>query len=400
MVLFESFLYYIIFFGIILFIVTALNISNITSDTSDNNFVASIVKSVKTGNPAGTVMNLLNQVGQKTANDAMGPSKSSIQQLNRSMSILNQDVEDGRNKVEKTEKSTFNIMSDMMNRIYNITGATQQMFNRIMFLMKRIVGVFITLIYAGRSGIAMGESFSNSVFGKILNFFCFAGDTRIKMKNGSYKNISNINIGDETEYDGIVTGIVKCKGINIPQYNMCGIIISGDHIVKTQIKIPIPHFLMSFTGGQKYYTVDSWIPAKYHKDSILLDRSMREEYLYNIETSKGTITLENNIKTKDYYDDGLISALIGEIADHFPNETYGKKKENDEECLMKYSYLRSTYNPNLKISITPEMIKTDYMYFNHKNGNVRWKYDKYVPQYFTEIDKILTHNLLLNLDEK
>jgi hypothetical protein len=394
MILFESFLYYIIFFGIVISIVIALNISNIASDTSDDNLVSGMIKTLQTGNPAGAVMSLMNQVGQKTANDAMGPSKSAINQLGKSMAVLNNDVEKGRQEVKQTENSTFNIMSDMMNRVYNITGATQQMFNRILFLMKRIVGVFVTLIYAGRSGIAIGESFSNSVFGKILNFFCFAGDTRILMENNKYKEMCNIKIGDRTKHNGIVTGIIKCKGRDVPQYNLSGIIISGDHIVKRKYKLPIPNFLISLTGGSKYYIVDSWIPAKYHPDAILLEKDAWEPILYNIETTTGTITLENNIQAKDYFDDGLFSSIIAEILGNFPNHDYGIEKQDDEECVLQYEFLRSVYNPNLNITITPEMKKKDYMYINKKTGKIRWKYDIYSPQYAPDIDRIITHNLI------
>lgn len=58
---------------------------------------------------------------------------------------------------------------------------------------------------------------------------CFAADTKVLMKDGSYKKIIDVDLGDET-HGGIVTGLFKSI-VNSDLYNLDGIIVTGDHPV-------------------------------------------------------------------------------------------------------------------------------------------------------------------------
>lgn len=60
---------------------------------------------------------------------------------------------------------------------------------------------------------------------------CFDKNTLIKMENGSYKKINEIEIGDILRDGGKVTSILKSEIKNRLMYNYNGIIVSGDHLV-------------------------------------------------------------------------------------------------------------------------------------------------------------------------
>jgi hypothetical protein len=118
---------------------------------------------------------------------------------------------------------------------------------------------------------------------------CFDKDTLIYMKNGTYKKIMDIEVGDVLYYDGLVTAKVKVDTKGSVMYKLNDIIVSDTHLLLYK---------------------DKWIRIKEHPEAIKLDE-YKEPYLYCLNTESKTIYI-NNILFSDWdelVDDNLMYVL-------------------------------------------------------------------------------------------
>jgi hypothetical protein len=70
------------------------------------------------------------------------------------------------------------------------------------------------------------------------NSFCFASDTLVVMKDGSYKKVKDIQIGDELgETCGRVTAVIQLDGTHVSLYDLDGTYVSESHLVQGTDKV-------------------------------------------------------------------------------------------------------------------------------------------------------------------
>ena len=369
---FESFLYIIVLFSISLFISAALMASQIAANSKNKSDVtSSMINALQTGDFASAFNTILTGIANKTIGTALVPIKGTIDTMIDTMDKLNDNIHSGKKMVTRTRGFAFTAINDFVSQIYAVIGSVQDMVVRIMYLMKRVVAVFVSIIYATRSGLAIGESFSNSVFGKILMFFCFKGDTVVELKSGEKRYISQLQIGDELKYDGVVIGFVKCSGRYISLYDIDGVKISGEHYVLDE--------------GDGL-----WKPAKLHPSAIKTDEKC--EFLYNIETSNNTITLSNGLRCLDYDDDGGIRTFIQKWSEYGGayGDCIGGGINKDryielKDCVLKYQYISGDGK-----------ICCDRLYHDKTRDIYLWGNGKEaysLPRQVDFIDRMITHNL-------
>jgi hypothetical protein len=100
---------------------------------------------------------------------------------------------------------------------------------------------------------------------------CFDGNTLMLMKDGTYKTIENIVVGDVLCNDVVVTVKLKLDSKNVDMYKLGDIIVSGTHRV---------------------YYVDTWILVKDHPD-IKPIRNYDKEYIYCVNTNSKKIKIDS-----------------------------------------------------------------------------------------------------------
>lgn len=104
---------------------------------------------------------------------------------------------------------------------------------------------------------------------------CFVGDTRIKLKEGNYKKMKHLILGDILENNNKVTTLMKVTG-TIHDHNDDNIIYKlGDVFV---------------TGCHKVKYNTNYINVSDHPDAVKVDRE--EEFLYCINTTNKIIEIE------------------------------------------------------------------------------------------------------------
>lgn len=110
---------------------------------------------------------------------------------------------------------------------------------------------------------------------KIPQVKCFDKDTLIKMNNGTYKRIIDINVGDVLLDNNIVTAKIKVATEGSDVYLLNNVFVSDSHIVKYREK---------------------WIPVSKHPMAIK-HPFYDEEFLYCLNTTNKTINVNNMIFT-------------------------------------------------------------------------------------------------------
>lgn len=110
---------------------------------------------------------------------------------------------------------------------------------------------------------------------KIPSVKCFDKNTTIKMNDGTYKFIMDINVGDILENNNIVTSKIKVTTKESTMYKLNNIIVSDSHVVNYN---------------------NEWIKISEHPESQLLG-SYNEPYLYCLNTEKKIITINDIIFT-------------------------------------------------------------------------------------------------------
>jgi hypothetical protein len=158
---------------------------------------------------------------------------------------------------------------------------------QIRTILARFVAIILAMVYVMLGTMDLTGSIWNGVPGKLIQALgskkkggCFEGNTKIKLKNGDIKCISNINIGDILEPDNLVESTMKILNTcNEPYYTLPGgvndelIYVTGTHYVYN------PEF--------KGYTIVE-LHNKSTKTNII------ESDFYCLITSDNTIKIGNN----------------------------------------------------------------------------------------------------------
>lgn len=102
---------------------------------------------------------------------------------------------------------------------------------------------------------------------------CFDKNTYIKMCDGGYKAIQNIEVGEILENGDKVTAKIKVNSQNLRMFNLKGIIVSETHLVQYDNK---------------------WIQIYEHPEAFELNKVLyREPFLYCLNTSSKEIHIDN-----------------------------------------------------------------------------------------------------------
>ena len=173
---------------------------------------------------------------------------------------------------------------------------------------------------------------------------CFDGDTLLKMIDGNYKKIKNINVGDILAEDGEVTSKMQLSSNGIEMYQLFGLIISGSHRIKNK---------------------EEWIYVKDHNSAIKIN-NYNESIIYCLNTKSKEIHIES-INNK-------VNLVFCDWDEIFDNEMeILSKNVNDKPILRKniHEIFDVGFNPTTEIpmidnqftqiqNIKPGMILKNY----------------------------------------
>lgn len=112
---------------------------------------------------------------------------------------------------------------------------------------------------------------------RIPKLKCFDGNTIMKKKGGEVVCISEIKPGDELQYGGVVTSVIKVESEGSVMYNLCNVIVSDTHLV---------------------YYEGKWIRVKDHPFAVKLS-VYSQPFLYCLNVSEKILTI-NGVVFSDW----------------------------------------------------------------------------------------------------
>jgi len=170
---------------------------------------------------------------------------------------------------------------------------------------------------------------------------CFDKNTKLTMKNGTSKIISEVELGERLINNNLITSkiVVESKGSVI--YNLNNVLVSDSHMVKYENK---------------------WIRVDEHPNAIRIEQ-YNEPYLYCINTENKIIEI-NNVVFSDWdeiYDDDLDkikNVKIKNLMYNFNNSINYRMDELDVNNLDIHRYLHGGFEKNTEIKLKNGVVKT------------------------------------------
>ena len=128
---------------------------------------------------------------------------------------------------------------------------------------------------------------------KIPKLKCFDKNTLIKLHDGSFIKINDIQLGDILSNNNVVTAKIKVTSEDSIMYSLNNVIVSNSHVVKYN---------------------DKWIRVSNHPEAIKLEQ-YDEEFLYCLNTTNKIIEINDIIFTDwdELYDNNLHKIIHNEF---------------------------------------------------------------------------------------
>ena len=175
---------------------------------------------------------------------------------------------------------------------------------------------------------------------KIPKLKCFDKNTRIKMNNGTYKTIHELQVGEKNDGNYLITAKILVETNGSVMYNLNDVIVSDSHLVKYNNK---------------------WMRVYEHPHAVKIEE-YDEPYLYCINTENKLIEINGNVFTDwdEIYDDELEKIKNVKIKNVMFNSNKTLNYSMDDlnvNNLDIHRYLDGGFDKNTKIILKNGVIK-------------------------------------------
>jgi hypothetical protein len=153
---------------------------------------------------------------------------------------------------------------------------------------------------------------------------CFDKDVQVKMNNGQFKNIKDIQPSDILENGNRVTAKMQLNASGMRMFSIRGVIVSESHIVKYG---------------------DKWLPVINHPEAQEI-HGYNEPYLYCLNTNTKEIIINGLLFTDwdEIYDDSLTTVI-----ETIPTNIFEKDKRR--QCANIHRYLDVGFAKDMQIDL-------------------------------------------------
>lgn len=153
---------------------------------------------------------------------------------------------------------------------------------------------------------------------------CFDKDVQVKMNNGQFKNMKDVQAGDILENGNKVTAKMRLNAAGMRMFRIKNVVVSESHIVKYG---------------------DKWLPVINHPEAQEI-HEYAEPYLYCVNTNSKEIILNGLLFTDwdEIYDDSLTT-----IIETIPTNIFEKDKRR--QCANIHRYLDVGFDKDIQIDL-------------------------------------------------
>lgn len=178
------------------------------------------------------------EINKSFFNILISPFVNMIELILGILTGLVDDVQNIRKMIAYLRSNIKMITMDIYQRLYDTYARIAYIVKKVMRIFSKLFDVFRDLFNVLLYSFYTVASIWNGpiggtarTIGKITKFFCFDGETQLRLKNGKKVEIRNVQIGDVLEGNHRVMGIMKFDAANVPMYEYCGVKVSGEHLV-------------------------------------------------------------------------------------------------------------------------------------------------------------------------
>jgi hypothetical protein len=148
------------------------------------------------------------------------------------LSDLTQGIDDIRSMMTSIRGGFMGILGIVFGKMAGTTSEVVVLFTRLRDVLARMMGVFVTLTYTANASISTGSSIMNGPIGTVVNYFCFAKDTPIRLfGSAAPMPIQSVRIGDVLSDGSRVTSVLKFTSEGADMFELDGITVSGSHLI-------------------------------------------------------------------------------------------------------------------------------------------------------------------------
>jgi hypothetical protein len=211
-----------------------------------------------------------------------------------------------RLKMASMTSSIMSIVEDIMRAFLGMFNSFAIIIDKIKDTLAKMVGIMMAMVYLMIGNMLTLTSIWKGPPGQTMRAvakfrlpsFCFAGETKIKLKNGKIRKMKNIEIGDVLSDGSIVYGtmILKNKGKEGYLSKMC--VLKGKGVQKEDIIVSEGHLVKD---GKEYIHVYE------HEDSEYIDENYGKLYCLITNTHKIKI---GKMVFGDWEDEGILPMEI------------------------------------------------------------------------------------------
>jgi len=168
-----------------------------------------------------------------------------------------ESVENIRGMFNSLVDSILDMFGSILGIFLNIGITFQLLMGNVKDLISKLVGILYTLGLFISAATITAKSANAGPIGTLIDVFgCFPNDTKIKLLNGTYKEMSKLSLGDKLVSGGSVHAILNVKGSERNTYYKIYstelkdyIYVTGDHLIKDK-------------------STGKFIPTKQYKEAI------------------------------------------------------------------------------------------------------------------------------------
>ena len=191
-------------------------------------FASIINKNVNTSeNFQFCIGNMIDSSNQKSN----GPINANMGKMTTILTALSGDMQNMRSSMYNLKQNAMNQFNDIQQKLYNAYKRIAYIFKLIIKVIVRFMVTLKNLFMLGKYAFWTLASMWDGPIGGFIRFFCFGGETLIKLSDGKILPIRDIKVGMKIEDGSLVTGILEFNKCKTEMYNYNGINVSGNHYV-------------------------------------------------------------------------------------------------------------------------------------------------------------------------
>ena len=168
------------------------------------------------------------------------PLQESIKVIQKIGGGFETAINDVRKIVSAVRTFVTEIIQAVFGVLLNILVEFQKIIINLKDLMAKLVGIMTTLLFMVYGSMEAMQSAWNGPPGQLARALCFDAKTKLRLKDGSLREIQHLQLGDVLKNGSVIEGTLTLKNtLNAPFYkfslsgeNNEDILVTGSHMIK------------------------------------------------------------------------------------------------------------------------------------------------------------------------